>query len=151
MNKIFLSVLPIFFLGFLAVTPARAQTNFTLNQLQLQVRQTANVVALLPGQWTHGDWDDSHVVDEFVSKLEQLSQRLEGLEGLIEQFNPDSLPSTKAKILAWLRVSAGQVKGLESMAQQHLITPEAREGVFSDLEEIENLLDESVNLMISDH
>jgi hypothetical protein len=131
-------------------TSVQAQTSDNLNLLRSKVSATANRVAVLPGEWTHGDWDHSHVVDEFVRKLGDVGQRLQDLEGLIDQYEANPEPSIFAKILSGLKESAGHMKGLESMTEQHLANRVAREEVFSDLIAIEDQLEDSINLVTAD-
>src|SRR5437762_9227066 len=129
MKKISLSLLLIPFLAvMMSGKPARAQTTINFSQVQIRVAKSFNLVAIIPGQWTRGDWDNPQVTKEFVRKLGQVSDRLAGLENLLDQFNEDPQPSTEGKIRAWLAVASGQIQGLESMTQKHLVTPAALEG-----------------------
>jgi len=134
-----------------AVSQARLVNTLSaanLTQLQFQVSLAAHTASPVQGKWTAGDWDNSQVVAAFSRQLGDLNTRLEGIGNLIEQAQENPEPSTAGKITAWLKVSLGQVHSLEMMAQQHLETPRAREDVLSDLSSVENLLNDSLELIL---
>jgi len=124
----------------------RTLSNSQITQLQLTVTSSINRARIVAGDWTAGDWDSPHTADTFVRGLDQLNGRLEGLGDLLEQYQDNPSASIFAKIHAWLKISADQIERLEGLTQQHLVTPQALEGVLSDLEELENSLKESLQL-----
>ncbi len=134
---------------------AFAQTTFTFSrtdliQLQSRYRILIQSLIIIPGFWTVGDWDNRHVVDNFVEDLGDLSDQLEDGQELIEQTLENPKPSAKGKILSQLKSAAGHLKGMKSVVQQHLDNPTAKADVLSRLESIENTLNESIELVTSE-